>query len=90
MFVVIPYKLQKQRFMGWRGNQYEAQKRKTLWETRSDERDDGRVPSRRYPWQQEATMEEKAETVKKARTASAPGPNGVLYKVYKKPPKILK
>ena len=83
MFVVIPYKLQKQRFMGWRGNQYEAQKRKTLWETRSDERDDGRVPRRRYPWQQEATMEEKAETVKKARTTSAPGPLAYYTKFIK-------
>ncbi|XP_069133240.1 uncharacterized protein [Argopecten irradians] len=37
----------------------------------------------------EPTMKGVSEVVKKARTASAPGPNGIPYKVYKKCPKLL-
>ena len=37
----------------------------------------------------EPTLKEVKEVVKKARSGSAPGPNGVTYKVYKKCPKLL-
>ena len=37
----------------------------------------------------EPTMKEVGDVVKKARAKSAPGPNGVTYKVYKKCPKLL-
>ena len=38
----------------------------------------------------EPTLKEITEVVKKARTGSAPGPNGIPYKVYKMCPKCLR
>ena len=38
----------------------------------------------------EPTWREVADVVKKARAGSAPGPNGVPYRVYKNCPKLLK
>ena len=38
----------------------------------------------------EPSWKEVSDVVKKARSASSPGPNGIPYKVYKKCPKILK
>ena len=39
--------------------------------------------------EKEPTLKEIKEVVTKARTGSAPGPNGLMYKVYKKCPKLL-
>jgi hypothetical protein len=39
--------------------------------------------------EKEPTLGEVKDVVKKARTRSAPGPNGITYKVYKKCPKLL-
>ena len=40
--------------------------------------------------EREPTWKEVQEVVKKARSGSAPGPNGIPYKVYKKYPKLLR
>lgn len=60
-------------------------------------RDDGRIREDRESAEPEIPMDtkkppwkEKAGIVKKAIAASALGPNGLLYKVKQKRPKILK
>lgn len=35
-------------------------------------------------------MKEAEETIRQARSASAPGPNGVPYKLYKNAPDVLR
>ena len=84
---------------GWdrEGINIKLKRGRHLWEKRSDERDDGRIREDRESAEPEIPMDtkkppwkEKAEIVKKAIAASALGPNGLLYKVKQKRPKILK
>ncbi|CAC5377986.1 unnamed protein product [Mytilus coruscus] len=73
---------------------------KHLSETHSDERQwehlgncnrIENVPEPEIPMNtKEPSWKEVSDVVKKARSASSPGPNGIPYKVYKKCPKILK
>ncbi|CAC5393678.1 unnamed protein product [Mytilus coruscus] len=73
---------------------------KHLSETHSDERQwehlgncnrIENVPEPEIPKNtKEPSWKEVSDVVKKARSASSPGPNGIPYKVYKKCPKILK
>ena len=103
MFVANPYKFTKSTLDGTKAGSLQSSKEEVerhLSETHSDERqweDLGNceriesVPEPEIPMDtKEPSWKEVADIVKKARSGSAPGPNGVPYKVYKKCPKILK
>ena len=71
-----------------------------LQETHSDEQRDEELgpypraldvePPKKLMEVKEPTWREVTEVVRKARSGSAPGPNGIPYKVYKKCPKVLR
>ena len=103
MFVANPYKFTKATLDGTKAGSVKSTKEeveKHLSETHSDERqwehlgNCDRIENVQEPEipmnTKEPSWKEVSDVVKKARSASSPGPNGIPYKVYKKCPKILK
>ena len=103
MFVANPYKFTKTTLEGTKAGTLQSSKEEVeqhLSETHSDENqweDLGhcdrieKVPEPVIPMDtKEPTWKEIVDIVKKSRSASAPGQNGIPYKVYKNCPRILK